>query len=206
MKRRIVKYNHFVNYFFGLLTAMLFWPKMYNKKKFDHPVIFICNHTGHIDGALINTALWPAVIHSLAAKDRFEQALTGWFLRATNCIPIDRKTSTTKWVETAITVLNEDKDNIVIYPEGRLGFHRRMIPFHPGVIMLATVANVPIVPLIHDGPARIFHRNNLIMGDPVKLPTPSEGMTSEYIVQQTELLQTVMNDLMNELIEIVDKK
>lgn len=206
MKKRKIKYNYFVNYFFGLLTAALFRPRMYNKKKFDHPVIYICNHTGHIDGPLINTALYPAVIHSLAAKDRFEQRFAGMFLRATNCIPIDRRTSTTDWVNTALTVLNEDKDNIVIYPEGRLGFHRRMIPFHPGVVMLATVANVPIVPIIHDGPARIFHRNNLIMGEPVKLPTPSEGMTSEYLSQQIEMLQTVMNDLMNDLIEIVDNK
>lgn len=37
----------------------------------------IINHTSHLDGPVVTTALRPAIIHNLAAKDRFEEKRFG---------------------------------------------------------------------------------------------------------------------------------
>ena len=190
------------------LVRLCLRPKAYfidpekQKTELSEPSILVINHTSHLDGPIVNTVFRKEKIHSLAAKDRFEQKGFGFFLRNTRCIPIDRQKPDLSWVHESLRVLQQDKEHIAIFPEGAHGKHRQQLPFHSGVVMLAALANVPIVMVYIDGPAKVFgKRTKLMIDQPYKLPAPTEGMNSEYIKNMTDLLQNRMTDLMNEFIK-----
>lgn len=191
------------------LVHLLLRPKPYfldqekQTDKLHEPSILVVNHTSHLDGPVVNTVFRKDRIHNLAAKDRFEQPGFGFFLRHTRCIPIDRQNPDLSWIHESLRVLHEEKESVAIFPEGAHGTHRKQLPFHSGVVMLAALANVPIVMVYIDGPHKILRkRSKLIIAPSYRLPSPTEGINSEYIKDMTEILQNRMTDLMNEFIKI----
>jgi len=193
----------------SVLVRLLLRPKVYfvdkqrQALKLNEPSILVINHTSHLDGPIVTTMFSKDVIHNLAAKDRFEQRGFGFFLRNTRCIPIDRKNPDLSWVHESLKVLHQDRENIAIFPEGAHGTHRKQLPFHSGVIMLAALANVPIVMVYLDGPHKIAgKRAKLIVAPPFRMDPPTEGLNSDYINGQTEILQEKMKALMNEFIKV----
>ena len=194
----------------AVLVRLLFNPKVHyldparKDEILAEPSILVVNHTGHLDGGIINTALLKYPIHTLAAKDRFEERWFGFLLRHSGCIPIDRQKADTTWIHDSLRILHQDREHIAIYPEGRHGEHRKQLPFHPGVTMLASVAKVPIVMVYQDGPARVFHRSHLIIAPPFRFD-PGSGMDADTIQAQTKVLEEKMKELMNAYIERYDK-
>lgn len=195
------------------LVRLLLRPKAYfleeekQRDKLHEPSILVINHTSHLDGPIVNTVFRKDHIHNLAAKDRFEQKGFGFFLRHTRCIPIDRNNPDLLWVHESMRVLHKEKESVAIFPEGAHGKHREQLPFHSGVVMLAALANVPIVMVYIDGPHKILRkRAKLIVAPPYWLPSPTEGMNSEYIKDMTDILQGRMTDLMNEFIKIDENR
>lgn len=112
------------------LVRLLLRPKVYfldpelQADKLKEPSILVINHTSHLDGPVVNTVFSKDRIHNLAAKDRFEQKGFGFFLRHTGCIPIDRRNPDLSWVHESLRVLNEEKENVAIFPEGAHGKDR----------------------------------------------------------------------------------
>lgn len=194
------------------LVRLLLRPKPYfleeekQADKLHEPSILVINHTSHLDGPIVNTVFRKDRIHNLAAKDRFEQKGFGFFLRHTRCIPIDRQNPDLSWVHESLRVLHEEKENVAIFPEGAHGSHRKQLPFHSGVVMLAALAKVPIVMVYIDGPHKILRkRSKLIIAPPYRLDPPEEGLNSDYVVKQTEILQERMSQLMEEFIKRDEK-
>lgn len=194
------------------LVRLLLRPKPYfleeekQADKLHEPSILVINHTSHLDGPIVNTVFRKDRIHNLAAKDRFEQKGFGFFLRHTRCIPIDRQNPDLSWVHESLRVLHEEKENVAIFPEGAHGSHRKQLPFHSGVVMLAALAKVPIVMVYIDGPHKILRkRSKLIIAPPYRLDPPDDGLNSDYVVKQTEILQERMSQLMEEFIKRDEK-
>ena len=151
---------------------------------------------------MVTTVFLKDKIHNLAAKDRFEQRGFGFFLRHTRCIPIDRQNADLSWIHESIKTIQQDKESVAIFPEGRHGEHRKQLPFHPGAAMLAAVSQAPLVMVYIDGPIKIFGpRTRLIVSPPFHLAPPTNGMNSDYINEQTEMLQQKMKELMEELVK-----
>lgn len=195
------------------LVRLLLRPKPYfleeekQADKLKEPSILVINHTSHLDGPIVNTVFRKDRIHNLAAKDRFEQRGFGFFLRHTRCIPIDRQNPDLSWIHESLRVLHEEKENVAIFPEGAHGTHRKQLPFHSGVVMLAALANVPIVMVYIDGPHKILRkRSKLIIAPPCRLDPPVEGLNSDYVEHQTQVLQKRMSQLMEEFIRREDRK
>ena len=195
------------------LVRLLLRPKPYfleeekQADKLKEPSILVINHTSHLDGPIVNTVFRKDRIHNLAAKDRFEQRGFGFFLRHTRCIPIDRQNPDLSWIHESLRVLHEEKENVAIFPEGAHGTHRKQLPFHSGVVMLAALANVPIVMVYIDGPHKILRkRSKLIIAPPYRLDPPVEGLNSDYVEHQTQILQKRMSLLMEEFIRREDRK
>ena len=69
--------------------------------------------------------------------------------------------------------------------------------------MLAALANVPIVMVYIDGPHKILRkRSKLIIAPPYRLDPPVEGLNSDYVEHQTQILQKRMSQLMKDFIRI----
>ncbi|MBR0287075.1 MAG: 1-acyl-sn-glycerol-3-phosphate acyltransferase [Bacteroidales bacterium] len=192
----------------AFLVKVLLRPKVYyveppkHLHKLDEPSLLIINHTSHLDGPVVTTVFRKDRIHNLAAKDRFEQRGFGFFLRHTRCIPIDRKHGDLTWINESLKTLQQDKESVAIFPEGRHGEHRKQLRFQKGAAMLAAVSKVPIVMVYIDGPIKILGpRARLIVSPPFHLNPPSQKVYSHYIKEQTEVLQQKMKALMEELMK-----
>ena len=173
----------------------------------DEPSILVVNHTGHLDGPILKTAFSKEKIHPLAAKDRFDEKGFGFFLRHTGCIPIDRQNPDLTWLHQSLDILHKDGESVAIFPEGQHGSHRSQLPFHPGVVMLAALALVPVVMVYIDGPYTLGRRNaRMMVSRPFRLAPPEKGVNSHYIKEQTGVLQARMAELMHEFIELDDKR
>ena len=165
--------THIVEGLTAFLVKVLLRPKVYyveppkHLHKLDDPSLLIINHTCHLDGPVVTTVFLKDKIHNLAAKDRFEQRGFGFFLRHTRCIPIDRQNADLSWIHESIKTIQQDKESVAIFPEGRHGEHRKQLPFHPGAAMLAAVSQAPLVMVYIDGPIKIFGpRTRLIVSPP----------------------------------------
>ena len=195
------------------LVRTLLRPKVYyldaekQANKLHEPSILVINHTSHLDGPVVTTVFRKERIHNLAAKDRFEQRGLGFLLRYTRCIPIDRQNPDLSWIHESLRVLHQDKEHVAIFPEGAHGKYREQLPFHSGVVMLAALAGVPIVMIYVDGPHKILRkRSKLIVAPPFRLDPPTEGLNSDYINAQTDVLQHRMKELMGEFIKIDEQR
>ena len=192
----------------AFLVKLLLRPKVYYVEppkcpgRLDNPSLLIINHTSHLDGPVVTTVFRKDRIRNLAAKDRFEQRGFGFFLRHTRCIPIDRQNADLSWVRESMKTINQDKECVAIFPEGRHGEHRKQLPFHTGAAMLAAVSQAPLVMVYIDGPAKILGpRIRLIVSPEFRLAPPTDGMNADYINEQTEVLQQKMKELMEELLK-----
>lgn len=192
----------FLSVIFYPAARILYHPQVFfeneNRKKLslDVPTILICNHISHIDGTIVSYVFRKFPLRHLAAKDRFEQGgFIGWYLKKSKCIPIDRQSISTEWVHTSLQALTQEKVSLAIYPEGKHGKNHEILPFHSGVTMLAVLAQVPVMLVYNDGPYRVGKRCRFMISEPFRLDPPTQGMTAEYVQQQTDLLHQKMLDL-----------
>ena len=193
----------------AFLVKVLLRPKVYyveppkHRRKLEEPSLLIINHTCHLDGPVVTTVFRKDRIHNLAAKDRFEQRGFRFFLRHTRCIPIDRQKADLSWIHESVRILQQEKESVAIFPEGRRNSEgRKQLPFHPGAAMLAAVSQAPLVMVYIDGPFKALGpRVRLIVSPPFRLEPPTNGMNADYINAQTELLQQKMKALMEELVK-----
>lgn len=200
-------FDRVFNCLLRILSHVLLCPRAHylnpevQKNRLEEPSILVCNHTGHLDGVVLNTVFGKHRIHTLAAKDRFSQKGFGFFLRHTYCIPIDREHPDTSWLHESLKILKMKKESVAIYPEGRHGSHRRQLPFHSGVTTLAVMANVPILMVYLDGPFKFWHRSHVFVGTPFRIGIPQTGLSADFVNEQTHLLEQKMKDLMQDYIE-----
>lgn len=185
------------------LVRIVFRPKVYFKDgsignivNIDEPTIIVSNHVAHTDGTIISYIFRKHKVHNLAAKDRFDQGgLMKWFLIKSGCIPIDRKTLSTDWLHSSVQVLKQDRANIAIFPEGMHGKNRKILPFHGGAAMIAAFTDSPIVMTYIDGGYKPFRRCKVVVSEPFKMAKPQQGLTSDYISEQSDALRNKMLEL-----------
>lgn len=198
--------------FIFFLTKILFNPKVYTqdgkragKISLDLPTIIVSNHINHIDGTIISYIFRRYSPHNMAAKDRIEQGgFVTWYLTKAKCIPIDRQTLSTDWLRLAVKTLAVDKECVAIYPEGRHGKNREILPFHSGVTTIAAMSGAQLIMVYNDGPYKLFHRVKLIVSEPFTLEPASEGLTADYIAAQTDALRDRMLSLQSTLIKVIE--
>ncbi len=118
------------------------------------PVIFVANHSSHIDAPLILTSLpreWRDRTAVGAAADYFFDVW--WRATATAlafaAFPIDRR-GKKKSTNTAVDLLHEGW-NVVMFPEGTRSHDGWVAEFRVGAALLAIEAGVPVVPLAISG-------------------------------------------------------
>jgi long-chain acyl-CoA synthetase len=145
-------------------------------QRVDGPVIFASNHLSHMDTPAILSALPPRWRYRMApamAKDFFDAHFhperhpwrkvlalrTAYYLAALvfNAFPIPRREAGTRETLRYMGELVSDGFSILIFPEGEISHRGGVLPFQPGVGMLASRLNVPVVPVRVKGLDRVLH-------------------------------------------------
>jgi long-chain acyl-CoA synthetase len=173
------------------------------------PVIFAANHQSHFDT--------PAIFYSLPAKWRYKlaPAMSKEFFKAHffpekygviervftslyyylsslffNAFPLPQREAGARTTLRYAGELISDGWCILIYPEGKRTDAGEIQRFFPGVAMIASKLNVPVVPIRIDGFEKILHKNarfpspgsaRVIIGKPVTLTGDDYGALASQL-------------------------
>ena len=166
------------------------------KPELDEPTIFVCSHVGLMDPVILMVEYIRYMIRPMVAKDYVEKnGFTRRFYPLAQCIPIDRRNVSTKWLEDALAALAKG-EHIIIYPEGKRNkTGEGLLPFHCGAALLAAKSGARLVP-VYNAFWNFPHRYRLTLGEPFRLGTPPEGDLSSWLKEKTALIQQKVADLM----------
>lgn len=183
---------------------------VYGKEKLKdikNPVIFICNHLSNTDALVLEKILRDLDPTFVAGVKLAENATTNFGIYMIKTTPIKPNTADKEGIEKIIKILRNN-GNVLMFPEGTRSRTVSMNEGQKGILLIAKMAKVPIVPIglwgteilmpiDPDGdmakesfhPADIFLR----IGDSFHLPKRNEGEDKhEY---ETRALNTMMKSI-----------
>lgn len=111
--------------------------------------IVVANHISPLDPLLIQ-ALTTRHIRWMCAREYTQIPGTGWFWREAKVIPVGRDGRDAAATRAALRVL-EEGHLLGVFPEGRIQPTRRLLPLQPGLALLASKSQAPLVPVWVDG-------------------------------------------------------
>ena len=182
------------------LTRVFAWIKvegLQNLREVKGPVIFAANHQSHMDGPVILAALPGRLRRRVTiamAKEffkahffpegysrgkRFLRSLEYYLSAAVfNTFPLpQREAGARQTLRYAGELINSGL-SVLIFPEGKRTDHGEIAPFRPGVGMMASRLNVPVIPVRVEGIDRVLHQTwkmakpgpvKVIFGEPMQL-------------------------------------
>ena len=170
------------------LARLFAWVKvegLENLRDLEAPVIFASNHQSHFDVPAILWSLparWRYRIAPAMAKEFFEAHFhpesyplhkrftngLNYFLASLvfNAFPLPQREAGTRGALQYAGTLAADGNCILIFPEGKRTDAGELLPFQPGVGMLASRLHLPVVPVRLEGLERVLHKS-------AKFATPS---------------------------------
>jgi len=160
-------------YFTGITVA-----GVENLKDLQPPVIFAPNHQSFMDVPAILCALppeWRSRLAPAMAKEWFlphfhPESYSRWkrftsalqYYSATlffNAFPLPQREMGARSTLRYMGSLTDEGWCVLIFPEGDRTHAGELLPFFPGVAMLASRTRLPVVPVRLQGLERVFHRD-----------------------------------------------
>lgn len=170
-----------------------------NLPKTDEAVLFICNHLSNIDGPAIHTALPEYDLTFVAGQKLTSDPFTGLFKKVFKSINI-KPNSPDKAAMKEIIQLLRTGHNVMIFPEGTRSRVGSMIEGKRGILLIARMTKVRIVPLAMTGSEKVLPINkdgnmtgeklhkgviNIQVGKPFTLPEKDKEMSKETYDEET---------------------
>lgn len=163
------------------LTRLFAWIKVEGLEHLhstSEPVVYAANHQSHMDGPVILAAL-PAnrrtQVATAAAKEffaaHFHPEQHSWREQMTssfnyylgsllfNIFPLPQREAGTREAIRYLGELLDEGNSVLIFPEGRRTTTGKIDRFQPGIGMIASRLNIPIVPVRVEGIDRILHQS-----------------------------------------------
>jgi long-chain acyl-CoA synthetase len=181
-----------------------------NLRQIEGPVIFAANHQSHFDTPAIMLALpkrWRYRLAPAMAKEFFRAHFypeqfkrsarlsnsANYYLASLffNAFPLPQREAGTRQTLRYIGSLLGEGFSVLIFPEGKRTDAGEIKPFQPGVGMIASKLDVPVVPVRLEGLDRILHhswkfpsrgRARVAFGRPMSL----SGSDYEALARQVE--------------------
>lgn len=163
-------------------------------------VLLASNHLSNWDPVILAISL-PRKLHFMAKEELFKIFVLGSIMRNVGTFPVKRGAADRNAIREAIKVLNDNKV-LCIFPEGTRSNPGKLLPFQPGVALIAHKANAPLIPLGLSGTNNILVKGlrvkvKLVIGDPIFPSQLAEGkINSQQIEEITGILQNKVSDLL----------
>lgn len=110
------------------------------------PVIFACNHLSNSDALVLHKLIKKNDITFVAGVKLSQNPVTSLGLELVNIVPINPNTADKAAIEKTVKILKQGR-SILIFPEGTRSRTGSMIKVHKGVLLLARLTGLPIVPI-----------------------------------------------------------
>ena len=195
------------------LARAFAWIRVEGRERLDTiegPVIFASNHQSYMDTPVIMAALPPRWRYRLApamAKEFFDahffpaaHGRLAWFTNSLtyylaalvfNAFPLPQREAGARQTLRYMGDLLEDGFSVLIFPEGHHTETGEIDRFRPGIGMIASRLDVPVVPVRLEGVDRVLHRGwhmarpghvRVVFGAPMRLT----GDDYEALAKQVE--------------------
>jgi 1-acyl-sn-glycerol-3-phosphate acyltransferase len=119
-------------------------------------VLLVCNHQSYLDPIFATLAL-PRECHYMARDTLFKNPLFKRLIDSVNAFPIKRGTADIGAIKETLRRLKAGQ-LVATFPEGTRTRDGSIGPMHPGMILLARKARVPIVPAVVIGAFQAWPR------------------------------------------------
>jgi len=129
------------------------------------PVILAANHASCLDPPLIGSGL-PRAINYLARESLFRFPGFGAYLRALNCVPVDRDGAGAAGLKGILDRLHAG-GAVILFPEGTRTADGQLKPARSGIGLTVIKSDAPVVPVRVFGTFAAWSRNQ-------KLPRPRQ--------------------------------
>ena len=188
-------------------VSFLFYPtKVIGKKNLPKGkgYILTCNHFSNLDVIMLDTKLHKK-IRFLGKKELFKKKTRAFILKKFGGIPIDRDNPGIASFKQVVSLLKHNKI-VGIFPEGTRNKNKdddSLQQLKTGTITFASKADVQIVPAIIYKRFKVWHRNYIVLGEPIDIiGEDPRRLTKIEIEENTRRL----SDAMNKLREDMDKR
>ncbi len=173
------------------------------------PAIVAANHSSLFDGVTLCAELtWRThrPMHPLVTREAFAPPFSGWILRSTQAVPIDRRDprDTENALRTLLGYLGRG-EQVTIFPEGHLNNGQTMRLPRPGMALLALESGAPVIPCGLRGTAEAFpvggrprwrRSVEIHMGEPVPTKELSDRYHGASAPERRELVNRLSREVM----------
>ncbi len=161
-------------------------------KKYDK--CLICpNHSRIYDPIFIYPKI--SYMYGMAKSELFEHKLLAHFLNYHNIFPVDRNNTDVNSLRKALKLLkHKDKIKLLIFPEGKVLKHKEERGIvKNGAVYIATMANVPIIPIHITERPKYFSKVTVKFGEPIFYDKLQLKDKSKIIDTSKQLLKEIYN-------------
>jgi 1-acyl-sn-glycerol-3-phosphate acyltransferase len=168
------------------------------------PLILVSNHINFLEIPIIYTRLQTSCpLTGFAKAETWDNPIMGRIFDVWGVIPIHRGQADLTAVKRGLSALQQGHI-VAVTPEGTRSNHGRLLRGHPGVVTLALLSGVPVLPVVHYGHEKYrqdfsrFRRSDfhVVVGNPFVLNTYGvkvssvvrQRMTDEIMYQLAALL------------------
>ena len=162
------------------------------------PLIIASTHLSYLD-PIILSAFIPRDLFYFAKKELFRNFVFSKLITKFGAISIDREGFTRRSFEVGNKILESQKC-IVIFPEGGILQERKELKIKPGLGMMSTLNNTPILPVAIKGSDTLFNLKTFLT-DRIKL---SLNFGELIIPEKSEIFSKIQRR--ERIISIVTKK
>lgn len=127
------------------------------------PVIFICNHLSNSDALIMHKVLQGEDVTYVAGIKLSQNKVTSVEMKVAKTIPIKPNSADKEAISKIIKTL-KGGTNIFIFPEGTRSRNAKMLEAKKGIVLIARMAKVPVVPMCIFGSEKFLPINDEDMG------------------------------------------
>jgi 1-acyl-sn-glycerol-3-phosphate acyltransferase len=148
---------------FSLLCWMKIWLRFRSEGSMNVPsegsCIIAANHVSYLDPPALGAGVSHRIVHFMARDTLYSTRVGNWFMRNSQCIPLDRTKGDVGALRKALAFLKEGKV-LGLFPEGTRSLDGKMQPAKGGIGFLIAKAGVPVVPAFIYGTYKAFPRHS----------------------------------------------
>lgn len=176
---------HAIYFILGVVMRIIYIPHVEYKdpaakEAMKSGAVLIANHKSHKDGIFVPKMLFGTKTYVLVTRKWYDKKYLKPLFSRLNYIPINLNEADAQWMVQAETAL-KNGSCVLIFPEGKLAKDGVHAPFQSGFLLPAKHLNVPVIPMAIVGDYKLFHRQKLIVGSPLKLNLQEPGRLSKVL-------------------------
>lgn len=138
----------------------------------------------------------PRQLGFMAKAELFKNKILSWLFTSLGAFPVQRGKGDIGAIKSALLRLRNG-DIVAMFPEGKRVKNGETAKAKPGAVMLATRANVPVVPIKLTGNYKWFSKIDMYIGKPIDYSEHTEKLTADDLQKLADELMNTINNLDN---------